>query len=284
MYQSATSHYLQSVFFSRGSVVRVFLNPNCGKKDKKKKKKNYFSSLSLGCFVWNNKTSRNAEHEANKPRTKKCWTFPGKSATTEPSHMGKNTLWTLPTFWISSHRWTVLWRHTWRYISNIGGMFKYIAGTNWSAFPCIFCFFRVHICEHDPSPNHSPPTPPTQSLKEAYLKKKWKHCMLPMYVCLQDMCFCIFFGLRRCSCVWMSHVFLLFLFFHYLIYFLFFFNCASLHVYECLLTHISRGDSAPMTWLTRVCVCVSLFSVAARSPLRAEHHHGGRRGGVPASL
>lgn len=90
--------------------------------------------------------------------------------------------------------------------------------------------------------------------------------MLPMYVCLQDMCFCIFFGLRRCSCVWMSHVFLLFLFFHYLIYFLFFFNCASLHVYECLLTHISRGDSAPMTWLTRACVCVFVFRGGAQPP------------------
>lgn len=90
--------------------------------------------------------------------------------------------------------------HPWRYILNISGMFKYIPGTNWNAFSCIFCFFRCTFVNMTPPPTIV--SPPTQSLKEAYLKI-WKHCMLPMYVCLQDMCLCIFFGIRRCKCLFL---------------------------------------------------------------------------------
>lgn len=68
----------------------------------------------------------------------------------------------------------------------------------------------------------------------------------------------------------------------------YFFNC-SLHVflilfviYEFLLSHtvFHEGFNSLDVINASVCLC----SVALRSPLRAEHHHRGWGGGVPASL
>lgn len=158
-----------------------------------------------------------------------CWMFPGKSTATEPSQMEKTHF-----EWQHFKRGTITERcsaHTWRYISNISCMFKYIAGTNWNALSCIFCFFRCTFVNMTPPPNH---------LKEAYLRKCFQ------FVCLQDLHLCRFFSIHRCNCPRLSQFVLV---------------CPRLSPFKRLVSHLLRRHiSGQILDGVNVNLCVFVFA------------------------
>lgn len=154
-------------------------------------------------------------------------------------------------------------------------------------FHAYFAFSGAHLWTWPPLPTMV--SLPTQSLREAYLRK-WKHCMLPRYVCLQDMCLCIFFGIRRCNCLFLFVFWLVccwcldVICFHLISVLSWFFFCTSFLFCLSFLSFYWHIFHDGFNCLDVVNASVCLCSVAVCSPLRAEHHHRGRGGGVPASL
>lgn len=118
-----------------------FLNPNCGEKDLIKRKRKITSVLCLWAVLC--ETIKLQEmlsmRQTNQEQNAEC-------SLENPQQLNHPT-WekhTLNANNISNEQPLLngALARTWRYISNISGMFKYIAGTHWNAFSCIFCFFR----------------------------------------------------------------------------------------------------------------------------------------------
>lgn len=140
-----TFHHLQSVF-SCGSVVRVFKS-----KFLTVKGNNYFSSLSLGCIVYNNLTPSTDEHEKNEPQRQtnqgQIERSPDKQQQLNHHRWKKHTMYPKyisKWFRATHHLWMKLWlSYVAIYFKRV---FKYIEDWNcdetWQTCFCVHFAFR----------------------------------------------------------------------------------------------------------------------------------------------